>query len=702
MSRADSNRANQPQEQPKRPPPTFTNWGQASPHQVQTFKDSENVSPWPKGDTLLESREREEMKNKLDDAAEAAEGSLQSDMPPQPRPSEPVRPADLPESAPGKATQSAVNSVTPELLTELRKIIREEFEQLSKGTTRETKDTPQPPPAARKRPSSPFKPFVNAAGVFISSYPPKDAEEMRTATPSSNDGQQKGSPKQSTVRFSDETKPAVPDTSRPEESRRSPGSATQELTTIDRRWGVLFDKDGSPTKRMEHVAWGLANYIVEEFMPQKSIVITPEKMAAFYTHHRPSKEPFPLATLFGLRRSKGFNEALASLYEDLGCQYFLVPADSRSRPTIPGLTPQGFMQWLVAMIQAYPDEEAKRLDKIVSALPIEADSLLDGKPERLPKQISRYLLPRQALRKAKRLVDDAMNDFEEDIQSANASQAKGGSNGTGRPTPIIVTGTSDKRAPASAAGTSSSRYAPDPTMKEAQGADGSIDGMYRDRRMLTASAGRGDVRDPDDRNRRHSMPPPPTPHKTARPGSVDINGRSTPIREAWGALASGGPPGRAPSSASARKNRSPTRNPHSQSVPIDAGAGERLRGSAHIAAAAENVAASILGASSGGAQNPPGSALGGGGGKGMRDTGNTEYFSQYRHKRASLDGGAAPSSSSSGWSARDRADFESSSSSRSSKRRSMVSPDTKGPTWDEYLKSSGAKSATPGASKRDL
>ncbi|KKY34573.1 hypothetical protein UCDDA912_g05440 [Diaporthe ampelina] len=166
----------------------------------------------------------------------------------------------------------------------------------------------------------------------------------------------------------------------------------RQLTAIDQKWGVLFAADGEPTKRMEHVVKGLANYIIDEFMPQNSIVITPEKMAAFYSHHRLDKEVFPFAVLFK-SRSKHLHEALESLYEELGCQYFLAPVDSRSRPSVPGLTPAGFKHWIVSFVQAYPDEEAKRLDKVVSALPIEADSLLDGKPERLPKQISRYLLP---------------------------------------------------------------------------------------------------------------------------------------------------------------------------------------------------------------------------------------------------------------------------------------------------------------------
>jgi hypothetical protein len=51
----------------------------------------------------------------------------------------------------------------------------------------------------------------------------------------------------------------------------------------------------------------------------------------------------------------------------------------------------------------------------VSALPIDADGvLIDGKPERLPKQISRRLLPGKEDRRSKRLLDKAIRDIFED------------------------------------------------------------------------------------------------------------------------------------------------------------------------------------------------------------------------------------------------------------------------------------------------
>lgn len=42
-----------------------------------------------------------------------------------------------------------------------------------------------------------------------------------------------------------------------------------EVSAIDMKWGVLFDRDGLPTKRWEQVARGIGSYLVSSsnFMP---------------------------------------------------------------------------------------------------------------------------------------------------------------------------------------------------------------------------------------------------------------------------------------------------------------------------------------------------------------------------------------------------------------------------------------------------
>lgn len=70
---------------------------------------------------------------------------------------------------------------------------------------------------------------------------------------------------------------------------------------------------------------------------------------------------------------------------------------------------------MVSNILAYPDPEARRLHTIMSSLPINADGpLVDGKAERLPKQLSRHLFPEHHDKKTRSILDEAMLDCLED------------------------------------------------------------------------------------------------------------------------------------------------------------------------------------------------------------------------------------------------------------------------------------------------
>ncbi|KAL2149645.1 hypothetical protein VTH82DRAFT_8297 [Thermothelomyces myriococcoides] len=196
----------------------------------------------------------------------------------------------------------------------------------------------------------------------------------------------------------------------------------KELSAIDRKWGILFDQNGVPTKRWEQVIKGLCNYLMAEYTPKNSLVVTPEKMAAFYSHHKLDAEAFAFAEVFHNRRDMP-PVRLAELYQQLACEYYLVPAEPKARPTLPGLTPAGWMRWMTLVTRAYPTEEAQRLGKVVAALPIDADSLLDGKPERLPKQISRHLLPERPDRECRSVVTDALRTYFEALQQFPSREA---------------------------------------------------------------------------------------------------------------------------------------------------------------------------------------------------------------------------------------------------------------------------------------
>jgi hypothetical protein len=85
-------------------------------------------------------------------------------------------------------------------------------------------------------------------------------------------------------------------------------------------------------------------------------------------------------------------KALQSIYHKLHCDFHIVSEGPKDVPNIPSLTPSGFVRWMTCCILAAPDQEASRLCQVVEALPIEL-STPSSRSERLPKQLSRHLLP---------------------------------------------------------------------------------------------------------------------------------------------------------------------------------------------------------------------------------------------------------------------------------------------------------------------
>ncbi|OLN92092.1 hypothetical protein CCHL11_01566 [Colletotrichum chlorophyti] len=206
--------------------------------------------------------------------------------------------------------------------------------------------------------------------------------------------------------------------SEPESVSPTTAGPQSELSSVDKAWGVLFDSEGFPTQRLNSVLRGLAVFMIAEFGTPETMVVTPEKMLALYTKYKVEPERFQYEDVFR-SRSKDALERIEFLYQDLDCQYHLLQAAPRSRPSIPGLTPIGFAKWMINNILAYPDIEAKRLHDIISELPVNADGpLAEGKAERLPKQLSRHLFPEYHDKKLRRILDEAMWDcLDEDITS---------------------------------------------------------------------------------------------------------------------------------------------------------------------------------------------------------------------------------------------------------------------------------------------
>ena len=100
------------------------------------------------------------------------------------------------------------------------------------------------------------------------------------------------------------------------------------------------------------------------------------------------------------------HDHISWIYRNLGCQYHLIQdEDLKKTPTIPALTPIGFSRWMTLFVLAYPNEESQRFDKVVLMMPIDAKGASgEKKPQRLPKQLSRYLLPPNGNHELKKLL----------------------------------------------------------------------------------------------------------------------------------------------------------------------------------------------------------------------------------------------------------------------------------------------------------
>jgi hypothetical protein len=154
---------------------------------------------------------------------------------------------------------------------------------------------------------------------------------------------------------------------------------------------------------------------------------------------------------------------------------------------------------MTIMILAYPEEEAKRLEKVVLDCPIDADGeMVDGKPERLPKAISRHLLPEVEDRASKRLIDKAIEDFVQnfDNKTPNASikspsLSRNSSTSQNRRPPVeIHQGTAPKSKPIER---ERKPYAGTPSENSAVSEE-SVK-IERDRQPYTAQPGNGKVYD---------------------------------------------------------------------------------------------------------------------------------------------------------------------------------------------------------------
>uniref|UniRef100_A0A4E9EB05 DUF7514 domain-containing protein n=1 Tax=Gibberella zeae TaxID=5518 RepID=A0A4E9EB05_GIBZA len=369
----------------------------------------------------------EKVKSELVEEHSPANSTPSSSEPPSPM-SKPIKPTPSQQSTPQEPVREPTREPTQ---TPARIPAREPARENTKKPEPETSSS-----ESRSKPNDPVSSNRNSLGIndnpstsFVSDSPSSNhynnQQQQYPSRPKSVPlpPQPATSKARPSVRFSnspiilnEEPEPEPRHTAPPRPASRSaipsdPAKQGPALSAVDLKWGRLFDVRGDPTPRLGQVLRGIANYLIVEYSPRNSLVVTPEKLKVFYHEYKLDTETFPFQQIFDCR-PHGALDNLETLYQHLRCENHLVQRRPGGMPHIPSLTPAGFERWMTCQIQTFPEQEARRLNLIMADLPIIADgSFEDGKPERLPKQLSRHLLPAARNREINDVVVDAITGW---------------------------------------------------------------------------------------------------------------------------------------------------------------------------------------------------------------------------------------------------------------------------------------------------
>ncbi|KAK5096163.1 hypothetical protein LTS08_007769 [Lithohypha guttulata] len=166
-------------------------------------------------------------------------------------------------------------------------------------------------------------------------------------------------------------------------------ASNPDVTVLEKHWGQLFDEQGNGTERLTCFLRGIANYLIEEYEPKYSLVVTPDKLQNFYEKNRLEERPelYPWKLVFDDKTS-----SISRLLRDpsVSVQHHLIQPAPDARPDIPGMTPVGFATWMALLIRAHPDHEFERLTKVLRTMAINHP---EERGQRFPAAISRKSLP---------------------------------------------------------------------------------------------------------------------------------------------------------------------------------------------------------------------------------------------------------------------------------------------------------------------
>ncbi|MCJ1223818.1 hypothetical protein MMC12_000461 [Toensbergia leucococca] len=183
-------------------------------------------------------------------------------------------------------------------------------------------------------------------------------------------------------------------------------------------WGQLITPDRTPAPLLEQLLLGIGNYINKHVAPWDIQCLTPTKLAAFYRLVGGDHDSLFLDTP---------SPSLSFIYQSLGCFHTLQPdKDAYAPPTIPALTPHGFVRWQTVQLLLGPEEHVPFLQEAVKRFEITNPG--DG-------GLFPTILPREALPSK---PDLEMTEWHEDVAErlmleAETPQARGISSSSTKP-----------------------------------------------------------------------------------------------------------------------------------------------------------------------------------------------------------------------------------------------------------------------------
>ncbi|KAI9821102.1 MAG: hypothetical protein M1827_003836 [Pycnora praestabilis] len=120
-------------------------------------------------------------------------------------------------------------------------------------------------------------------------------------------------------------------------------------------WGYLFKPDKSATDLLDNLLRGIANSISKTVEPKDDQHLTPTKLAAFYRLVGGNYDTLFVDTP---------HPSISFIYQSLGCLHSLQPsANEYAPPSIPALTPKGFVRWQTVQLLLGPEEHVPFLQE---------------------------------------------------------------------------------------------------------------------------------------------------------------------------------------------------------------------------------------------------------------------------------------------------------------------------------------------------